>query len=648
MIPAPAILESEMPVDLFAGYLGYVAGLDCAQQAKSLRRRGAVRFLEQFGDLDAWMTRPTRARLDDTKRADAWPFVSWCFATGRLRADVDLIAARSNGCHYSTWARLHPDDIDRAVAAGTELGWGDNWIGQVGVLALGFICLTSNSTLDALTIDVFQATATALDASVSVTSNHRKIMAGRLRSLQQVCFQLEIIDTPPEHPNVRRRSLGEQLTKIPQPEFRRLMERYLQLCSTTLRPSTIEDRCDNFEEFGMWLHDNHPDVVRLDQLDRQVIEQFLTWNHTRPSRGRRANGQPVSPARQRGTVSALKTFFEDITLWGWTERPPRPLIHRNDLPRLTRAVPRALSPADDRDLMAAVAQLDDVAARCAIIILRGTGMRSGELLDLELDCLADYHRHGTWLRVPLGKLNTERSVPVDEATLAAFDEWTEHRGRSRPLEHPRTHRPVEFMWVINGRRMSNGRLCRNLELAAANAGIGHVHPHQLRHTYATTLINGGMSIEALMAVLGHVTPEMTLRYAHLASDTIRTSYDTAIAKARPTARFVAGPTGQFVPDHIDWLHSEMIKTRVAHGYCSRHPTAGACSYANICEQCDNYIPDPHRQPVIESQLADVIELRDDAEQRGWTDERIRHQHVTDALTKHLHTIENRQPSEPAS
>ena len=153
-----------------------------------------------------------------------------------------------------------------------------------------------------------------------------------------------------------------------------------------------------------------------------------------------------------------------------------------------------------------------------------------------------------------------------------------------------------------------------------------------------------MSIEALMAVLGHVTPEMTLRYAHLASDSIRAAYDTAIAKARPTTRFVAGPTGQFVPDHIDWLHSEMIKTRVAHGYCSRHLTAGACSYANICEQCDNYVPDPTRQHVIEDQLADVIELRDDANQRGWTEERIRHEHVAEALSRHLRTIEIRTMS----
>jgi site-specific recombinase XerD len=89
------------------------------------------------------------------------------------------------------------------------------------------------------------------------------------------------------------------------------------------------------------------------------------------------------------------------------------------------------------------------------------------------------------------------------------------------------------MWVIGGRRMGTGRIRRNLDLAATAAGIGHVTPHKLRHTYATTLLNGGMSIEALMAVLGHVTPEMTLQYAQLASDTIRDAYNTAMDKTRP-------------------------------------------------------------------------------------------------------------------
>lgn len=646
MIPQPA---PSPPIqlwwaDLAVDYRNYVNQLDVQQQSKRLRLVGLDRFLGRFNDVGAWMRRPTAARLDDARRADAWAFLAWCFAAGRVRPDVDLLAARANGSHFTTWCSLHPDDVDTAVTVGRQLGWADSWVQPVCATTLAFVCLTNGSSLNDIDDDMFSATITALEASTAVTANHRRVLLSRLRALQQVCFQLELLTRPPPHPNTRHRSLADQLAAIVQPEIRRVAERYLQTCSTTLRPSTIEDRCDNFELFGIWLHDHHPEIVRLDQLDRTIIEEFLAWNHQRRSRGRRAGGRPVSIARQHGAVSALKTFFDDITLWGWAERPSRPLLHRSDLPRLASPVPRALSPDADRDLMAAVDDLDDRAARCAIKILRGTGMRSGELLDLELDCLTDYPERGTWLRVPIGKLNTERTVPLDHATLAAFNDWIRYRRPSRPLQHPRTQRPVEFMWVINGRRMGAGRIRRGLELAAARAGIGHVHPHQLRHTYATTLVNGGMSIEALMAVLGHVTPEMTLRYAHLASGTIRDAYDTAMSKARPTTRFVAGPTGQFVPDHIDWLHSEMIKTRVAHGYCSRHLTAGACSYANICEQCDNYIPDPNRRDILDAQLADITALRDDAEQRGWTTEVSRHQHVADALSKHLRTIENRRLS----
>ena len=107
----------------------------------------------------------------------------------------------------------------------------------------------------------------------------------------------------------------------------------------------------------------------------------------------------------------------------------------------------------------------------------------------------------------------------------------------------------------------------------------------------------------------------------------------------PKTRLVARGSSSFVPDRVDWLHSEWIKTRVAHGFCTRHLTAGACDYANICEQCDNFVPDPERRDVIASQLADVIDLRHDAMSRNWGTETTRHRHVADALERHLDTID---------
>ena len=114
-------------------------------------------------------------------------------------------------------------------------------------------------------------------------------------------------------------------------------------------------------------------------------------------------------------------------------------------------------------------------------------------------------------------------VPLDAPTLATLDAWIAARGQQRSIPHPRDGRPADFLFVERGRRLTAWRLRHGLDQAAATAGLLgpdgaplHVTPHQLRHTFGTSLINAGMSLPALMALLGHVTPEMTLRYAKLA------------------------------------------------------------------------------------------------------------------------------------
>src|SRR5664279_4148268 len=85
-----------------------------------------------------------------------------------------------------------------------------------------------------------------------------------------------------------------------------------------------------------------------------------------------------------------------------------------------------------------------------------------------------------------------------------------------------------------------------------------------------------------------------------------------------TARARRQPARQkIVSDRVQWLRAEMLKTRVAHGYCARSLVAEACSYANICEQCDNFTTSVEFIPALRTQLVDATALRDDAEARGW-------------------------------
>ena len=130
-------------------------------------------------------------------------------------------------------------------------------------------------------------------------------------------------------------------------------------------------------------------------------------------------------------------------------------------------------------------------------------MRIGELLDLELDCLLDFAGHGTWLRVPVGKLNSERMVPLDPDTVQVIDAWIAQRGRQRALPHPRDGRLTEFLFLEHGRRPTSFRLRKGLLDAAAVAGLRgrdgqllHITPHQLRHTFGTSLNLRGIASDA--------------------------------------------------------------------------------------------------------------------------------------------------------
>jgi hypothetical protein len=93
-----------------------------------------------------------------------------------------------------------------------------------------------------------------------------------------------------------------------------------------------------------------------------------------------------------------------------------------------------------------------------------------------------------------------------------------------------------------------------------------------------------------------------------------------------------------VPDKVQWLHAEMLKTKLAHGFCARPKAAGPCPYANICEQCDFFVPDPAATATISAQLDDVRTLRADAQARSWHDEAARHGRVEASLQQHLQRL----------
>ena len=151
---------------------------------------------------------------------------------------------------------------------------------------------------------------------------------------------------------------------------------------------------------------------------------------------------------------------------------------------------------------------------------------------------------------------------------------------------------------------------------AAGAGLGHVHPHQLRHTFATQAINRGMRLEAIATMLGHRSLRMTLTYARIANKTVADEYATASAKI--DALYTDTDPEQRL-QQLAGEHRRML----ANGWCNR-PVATDCVYETICEGCGYYQTTIEFRPTLRAQA-------DHAERNHQTDRAAIYNRLLDTL-----------------
>jgi hypothetical protein len=222
-------------------------------------------------------------------------------------------------------------------------------------------------------------------------------------------------------------------------------------------------------------------------------------------------------------------------------------------------------------------------------MLLRTGLRVSEYTSLAADAVVLIGA-GPWLHVPVGKLHDDRYLPLHPQLVTLIDAY---RARHVPPGH-RLLLPRE-----NGRPLDRHTVTRMINRAGAAAGLPHIHPHQLRHTLATQAINRGMSLEAIAALLGHRSLDMTLRYAKIASRTVADEYFAVSAKADALY-------GQPAQLPADAAGPKMTRLRREHhrllgnGWCTRPPQLD-CAFESICETCSYFQTGIEFRPTIAAQ-----------------------------------------------
>ncbi len=240
----------------------------------------------------------------------------------------------------------------------------------------------------------------------------------------------------------------------------------------------------------------------------------------------RADGLAPSTIARR--VSAVRTYFRHLVLIGAKTENPAASVQ---LPRRARTLPRALSPAETERLIDAATGTTPRALRdrALVELLYGAGLRVSEAVGLEKGGVAIEERV---VRV-LGKGGKERLVPLGRPAAEAVRRYL---ALGRP-HLDRRYRPELFLNARGGALTRAGAFLI-LRKLAGRAGLEptRVHPHLLRHSFATHLLEGGADLRSVQEMLGHADLGTTERYTHVSDRRRREVYFQAHPHARRRAR----------------------------------------------------------------------------------------------------------------
>ncbi len=220
------------------------------------------------------------------------------------------------------------------------------------------------------------------------------------------------------------------------------------------------------------------------------------------------HGRHLAARSTERALAALRTFFSFLLDEGIVaSNPARAVPH----PRREHRVPETVTLGALRDLLEG---FPDTPAghrdRAALELLYGAGLRVGELVDLDL---ADVQLGQRLLRVR-GKGRKERVVPFGRFAAAALTAYLPDRAAWRRSSPRGDREPL----LVNqrGGRLSDRSVRRLLDVAVARvAGLHHLHPHDLRHAFATHLLEAGMDLRAIQELLGHASLGTTQIYTNV-------------------------------------------------------------------------------------------------------------------------------------
>ena len=266
--------------------------------------------------------------------------------------------------------------------------------------------------------------------------------------------------------------------------------------------------------FAAWAEER---AVGPDQIDVRTLRRYAA--------GLAERG--IAPATIARRLAALRGLFRTRMQLGARQDNPAELLSS---PKRPQRLPRVLKASEVAALLDSIPAATplEVRDRALFELAYACGLRAEELVTLDLDAL-DFDAES--VRVE-GKGGKTRLVPVGEHALAALERYL---ARARPLLQSAEGERALFI-SKSGRRLSTSDVRRRLagwarRALARSPALAEAHPHALRHSFATHLLDGGADLRAIQELLGHATISTTQVYTRVESARLRSTYSRAHPRA---------------------------------------------------------------------------------------------------------------------
>jgi integrase/recombinase XerD len=267
------------------------------------------------------------------------------------------------------------------------------------------------------------------------------------------------------------------------------------LFERSLSTNTLEAYLRDCKKLFTFMHENYPEIS-INTIELHHLEEFLWQLNLKNSSNRR-------------TISGIRAFFKFLVMTDQITKNPCELIETS---RLEQLLPVVLHHQEVLKMIEVIDKSTYHGFRDSVIIevLYACGLRISELLNLKKGNI--YYKY-EYIKV-IGKGNKERLVPIGEKALKLLRLYTRNHRSKLPKIDPKCE---DYIFLNHrGKKLTRQYVFQAIKDIAKKAGIKkNIHPHILRHSFATALIKGGANLIAVKEMMGHSSVVSTEIYTHL-------------------------------------------------------------------------------------------------------------------------------------